>query len=120
MFEFLSIVCVAVSMMQGGCMPDDLKTQGAKPVEVSDSYERVIAPGAYQLSYSASGYKLDTVALTAHWKRRAAQLCAGKFIGQPVTQTQYPQSGYDATFLSWNRNFNVEAYGVAYCVEHQG
>ena len=126
MLEFISIVCIAATLLQGSCLPDGLSAQGEmnaqdeKKVSVSDSYELMIAPGAYQLSYSASGDKFDATALTAYWNQRAAQLCAGEFIGYPITQTQYPQSAYDATFLSGSRNFNVEAYGVAHCVERNG
>jgi len=118
--ELFSIVCVAATLIQGGCAPGDLNIQGEKTVDLADSYEQMIAPGAFQLSYSGSGKAFTTAALTAHWKRRAAQLCAGGFTGVPVTQTQYPQSGYDATFLSGTRGFNVEAYGVAYCAERNG
>ncbi|MFT5446525.1 MAG: hypothetical protein ACI9DC_001694 [Gammaproteobacteria bacterium] len=123
-FEMLSIVCTAAALMQGGCIPDDMSINGEKKVIVPDGYEQMIAPGAFQLSYSGSGHDFDRAALTAHWNRRAAQLCAGNFTGQPVSQTQYPESGYEqmisATFLSGNRSFHVETYGVAYCEERKG
>lgn len=119
MIEFLSIACIAAVLNQGGCTPDDLNLQGKNSAPVPDSYEQMIAPGMYQLSYAGSGHQFDTAALSAYWNRRASQLCGGPFDGQPVTQTQYPQSGYDAmissTFLSRTRSFNVEAYGVARC-----
>ena len=124
MFELLSIVCTAAALMQGGCIPEDMSTNGEKKVIVPDGYEQMIAPDTFQLSYSASGYDFDRAALTAHWNRRAAQLCAGDFMGQPVSQTQYPEPGYEqmisATFLSAHRTYNVETYGVAYCAERKG
>ena len=124
MFELLSLLCTAAALMQGGCMPDDFALNGKKQVVLPDGYEQMVAPGAFQLSYSGSGYDFDTVSLTAYWNRRAAQLCAGEFSGYPVSQTQYPQAGYDtmvsATFLSANRSFNVETYGVAYCAKSKG
>ena len=124
MFEMFSIVCIAAALMQGECLPESLKTQEEKTVVLPNSYEQMITPKAFQLSYSGSGHHFDSAALTAHWKQRATQLCAGNFIGYPVSQTQYPQPGYDAMFsatiLSGNRNFNVEAYGVAHCVDPSG
>jgi hypothetical protein len=123
-FELLSILCTASALMQGGCMPDDLGLNGAKKVVLPDAYDQMIAPGAFQLSYSGSGYEFNPVTLTAYWNRRAAQLCAGEFSGYPVSQTLYPEAGYatiiSATFLSASRTFNVETYGVAYCAKNSG
>ena len=102
-------------------MPSDVGVNGKKKELLPDGYEQMIAPGAFQLSYSGSGYDFNVATLTAHWNRRAAQLCAGEFSGYPVSQTQYPEAGYEtmisASFLSANRTFNVETYGVAYCVK---
>ena len=118
MFELLSIVCTAAALMQGGCVPDEVLHGDAKMI-MPDAYEQMIAPKTFQLSYSGSGHDFDTASLTAHWRRRASQLCAGDYSGHPVSQTQYPEPGYDAmisiSFLSPNRSFNVETYGVAYC-----
>ena len=72
MFEMLSIVCTAAALMQGGCIPDGMSFNGEKKVIVPDGYEQMIAPRAFQLSYSGSGYDFDRAALTAHWNRRAA------------------------------------------------
>ncbi|MFT5172256.1 MAG: hypothetical protein ACI8W7_000420 [Gammaproteobacteria bacterium] len=124
MFELFSILCTAAALLQGGCMPSDLAVNGKTKVVLPDGYEQMIAPGAFQLSYSGSGYDFNAVTLTAYWNRRAAQLCAGEFNGYPVSQTQYPEAGYEtmisASFLSANRTFNVETYGVAYCVKSKG
>lgn len=124
MFEMLSIVCTAAALMQGGWIPDGMSINGAKKIVVPDGYEQMIAPDAFQLSYSGSGHDFDRASLTAHWNRRAALLCAGNFTGQPVSQTQFPEAGYDqmisATFLSATRTYNVETYGVAYCEERKG
>ena len=123
-FELLSIVCTAAALMQGGCVPEGFAGNGEQKAALPDGYEQMIAPGAFQLSYSGSGYDFDRTVLTAHWNRRAAQLCAGDFTGVPVSQTQYPEPGYDsiiaATFLSGSRTFNVETYGVAYCANNKG
>ena len=119
MIELLSLVCLFATAIQGECIPEGINQQGEKKVLVSDSYEQMVAPGAYQLSYSANGRKLDTTALTAHWNQRAAELCKGKYSGYPISQTQYPDSTYDSimssTFIPGNSSFNVETYGVAYC-----
>ena len=91
---------------------------------VSDGYEQMVAPGAYQLSYSANGRNLDATALTAHWNQRAAELCQGQYSGFPISQTQYPDSAYDSimssTFIPGNSSFHVETYGVAYCDNRSG
>ena len=124
MFEMLSIVCAAAALMQGGCIPDDMSIDGEKKVVLPDAYEQMIAPDTFQLSYSGSGHDFDQAALIAHWNRRAAQLCSGNFTGHPVSQTQYPEPGYEqmisATFLAGNRSFNVETFGVAYCDKRKG
>ena len=88
MFELLGIVCTAAALMQGGCLPDDFAANAERKVVLPDAYEQMIAPGTFQLSYSGNGHEFDTAALTAHWNRRAAQLCAGDFSGYPVSQTQ--------------------------------
>ena len=124
MIELLSIVCLFATAIQGECLPQGLNAQGEKKVLVSDSYEQMFAPGAYQLSYSSNGRNLDAAALTAYWNQRAAELCKGKFTGYPMSQTQYPDSTYDSimssTFIPGNSSFNVEAYGVAYCDNSTG
>lgn len=52
---------------------------------------------------------------------RAAWVCAGAYRGLPLTQTQYPEPGFDAltSYLSVAavRTFNVEVYGVAHCLD---
>ncbi len=120
MFELMTIVCATAALMQGGCIPSALNTQGEVRLEVSQSYEQMIGPGTFQLSYSGSGREFNPAALAAHWNQRAAHLCSGEFIGHPETQTQYPQSLFDATFLSGNLGHSIEAYGVARCVDRNG
>ena len=124
MIEFFSIVCLLATAIQGECIPEGINQQGETKMIVSDSYEQMVAPGAYQLSYSANARKSDTTALTAYWNQRAAVLCKGKFKGSPVSQTQYPDSTYDSimssTFFSGNSSFSVETYGVAYCEHRTG
>ncbi len=116
MFELLSIACTAAMLGGGSCAPD---AAGADTPPVPDSYEMRIGPGTYQLSYAGRGDRFDAQALVAHWRRRASQLCAGDYVGQPLYQTTSPDPGYDgivaATFLSASRTWNVEAYGVAHC-----
>ena len=123
-FELLSILCTAATLMQGGCMPEDIAVNGEASIVLPDRYEQRIAPGAFQLSYSGSAHEFDTASLTAHWNRRAAQLCEGEFSGYPVSQTHYPEPGYEAmisaSFLSGYRTFNIETYGVAYCTNSKG
>ncbi len=124
MIEFISIVCLFATAIQGECIPEGLNEQGEQKVQISDGYEQMVAPGAYQLSYSASGRNQDAATLTAYWNQRAGELCKGKFTGNPISQTQYPGSTYDSimssTFLSGNNNFSVETYGVAYCDNRTG
>jgi hypothetical protein len=119
MFELLSIVCTAAALSQvGGCIPDQSTgAQAPRP----DSYEMRVAPGTYQLSYAGHGKHFAADTLLEHWRRRASQLCAGTFSGQPLSQTTYPDPGYELMvsrlFLASSRSYNVEVYGVAYCAD---
>lgn len=118
MFEFLSIVCTAAALAQGSCMPD---VRGEPAPVRPDTYEMRVEPGMWQLSYSGNPHDFGEDRLAEHWRRRAAQLCAGDYRGDPVVQLQYPEPGYDAMLASLSfaapRTFNVEAFGVAHCVD---
>ena len=119
MFELLSIVCTAAALAQSGCMPDlDATGEPARP----DTHEMRVAAGTWQLSYAGNGHDFDRDHLTEHWRRRAAQICAGDYRGHPIVQAQYPDAGYDAVASYWPvasaRSYNVEAFGVAYCKDH--
>ncbi len=122
MFELLSIVCTAAALAaQTSCVPDLGNSGGEATITLPDAYEAQVAPGMYQLSYAGSGHDFDGTALVGHWRRRAAQLCAGDYRGHPTTQVSYPEPGYDmmvsALPVSGSRTFNVETFGVAYCTD---
>lgn len=120
MFRLLRIVGVAAVLSQGGCAQQAGAAQGQRNA-VPDSHEMRVAPGMYQLSYAASAHEYDVPALAQHWRARAAWVCAGAYRGLPLTQTQYPEPGFDAltSYLSVAavRTFNVEVYGVAHCLD---
>ena len=125
MFEFLSIVCTAAALAQGGCLPDSTGGGnglfGSGEAPRPDAHEMRVAPGMYQLSYAGRGDRFPGDTLVAHWRRRASQLCAGDFVGMPLAQTTYPEPGYDAMVmylpLSATRTYNTEVYGVAHCTD---
>jgi len=116
MFEMLSIACTAAMLGGGSCAPHGA---AASAPPAPDSYEMRVGPGMYQLSYAARGDRFDSAALTEHWRRRASQLCAGDYVGQPLQQTTHPDPGYDAMvslmFITASRTWNTEVYGVAHC-----
>lgn len=120
MLEFLGIACLAVALGQTSCMHEIGAAPGPRNA-LLDSYEMRVAPGMYQLSYAASGHDYGVADLTRHWHARAAQLCAGAFFGQPLSQAHYPEPGFDAMTsslaLAAVRTFNVEVYGAARCAD---